>query len=73
MGLNVHPRHYSIGIEIKDNAINIERLSNGKYDVYYLERGEKNSCKTFDTETEALDNLIERLETNIRYGLDLSE
>ncbi len=70
--LNVHPKFYSIGVEIKDNAINIERLYNGKYAVYYLERGEKNDLKTFDTEEEALAELIKSLEVDLKYGLDLS-
>lgn len=71
--LNVHPKHYSIGGEIKDYAQNIERLHNGKYAYYYLERGEKNGFKVFDSEDEALLELIKGLEMNLKYGVNLSD
>ncbi len=70
--LNVPPRYYSIGEEIKDYAHNIEKLYNGTYAVYYLERGEKSGLKIFNTEEEALSKLIERLEEDIKDGLDIS-
>jgi hypothetical protein len=71
--LNIHPKFYSIGEEIKDNAENIEKRSNGSFLVYYLERGEKNNLKIFGSEEEALEELIHRLKINLDYGLDLSQ
>lgn len=70
--LNIHPKYFSIGSEIKENAYNIEKLFDGKYAVYYLERGEKIALKTFDSDEEALSQLISCLEKNLKYGLDLS-
>ncbi len=72
ISLNIHPKYFSISIEIKENAYNIEKLFDGKYAVYYLERGEKNELNTFDSEEEALSQLISCLEKNLKYGLDLS-
>jgi hypothetical protein len=71
--LNVNPIHYSIGQEIKDDACNIERLANGQYAVYYLERGEKCGLKVFDNEDEALLELIIKLEFNLKSGVDLTK
>lgn len=73
INLNIHPRHYSIGPEIKDNAYNIERVPNGHYAVYYLERGEKIGRKVFDTEEKALAELIASVKGNLKHGLDLSK
>lgn len=73
ISLNVHPKYYSVGVEIKDNAHNIERLYNGKYAVYYLEKGKKNGFIVFDSEEEALEELIKNLEFDLKYGLDLSK
>lgn len=73
IGMNIHPRHYTIGQEIKDYATNIELLANGKYAVYYLERGEKVGLKKFATEEEALTELIQNLEFEIKLGSDLTK
>ena len=73
LSLNIHPKYFSVGVEIKDNAYNIERYHDGRYAVYYLERGEKNGLKLFDTEEEALQQLMKGLEANLKYGLNLSE
>lgn len=70
--LNVPPKYYSIGGEIKDNAHNIELLPDRTYAVYYLERGEKAGKKIFRTKEEALAKLIERLKQDIADGLDLN-
>ncbi len=70
--LNVDIKYYSLGYEIKDNAYDIEKLSNNKFAVYYLERNEKVGLKIFETEIEALDHLIKSLSFNIKNGIDLS-
>lgn len=71
--MNVHPKYYSIGVEIKDDAYNVERLPNGKFAEYYMERGTNNGLKVFDTEQEALQQLVEDLKANMSYGVDLSK
>ncbi|MFY0482522.1 hypothetical protein ACI6PS_07935 [Flavobacterium sp. PLA-1-15] len=70
--LNIHPKFYSIGFDIKENAYNIERMFNGEYALFYLERGERINERVFKTEEEALLHLISSLEKNLKYGLDLS-
>lgn len=56
--LNISPRYYSLGGEIKDDAYNIEKLSNNQFAFYYLERKEKIGLKIFQTEVEVLDHFI---------------
>ena len=71
--LNLSSKYYSLGNEIKEDAYNIERLYNGKYALYFLERGEKVGLKIFNTENEAIGQLIQSLEFNIKIGHDLSD
>jgi|TARA_Y100000589_G_C26984647_1_gene560066 hypothetical protein len=71
--LKVDPKYYAIGGELKDNAHNVERLYNGTYAVYYLERGEKCGLKIFDTESEANIELLNSIKFDIENGLDLSQ
>lgn len=71
INLNIPPRYYSIGPEIKESAHNIELLASGKYALYYLERGEKVGMKIFDTEDDAMTALISRLKQDIADGLNL--
>lgn len=70
--LKVHPKHYAIGGELKDYAINVERMHNGQYAVYYSERGEKSKLKYYSDENEAYKDLLSRIKENLDYGLDLS-
>lgn len=45
--LNISTNYYSLGYELKNNAINIHTLPNGKYSIFSLdERGEKYVIKT---------------------------
>ncbi len=71
--LNVHEKFYGIDGEIKEGAYNLVRRSDGKYETYFLERGEKNGLRVFETENEAYTDLLKSIEVNIRYGLDLSK
>ena len=71
--LNVHPKYYSLGVEIKDLAYNIELMSNGSYAVYYLERNEKNGIKYYDRIEDAYQNLYDSIKFNIDQNLDLSK
>jgi len=71
--LKVHPKYYSLEIEIKDLAQNIERMPNGSYALYYLERNEKNRIEYFESIEEAYQNLYERIKFNIDHKLDLSK
>jgi hypothetical protein len=68
--LKIHPKHYAIGGELKDYAQNVEKLPNGKYAVYYLEKSEKNAIKYFDDEFSA--ELFDRYKKQVSYGLDFS-
>jgi hypothetical protein len=70
--LKIHPKHYAIGGELKDYAQNVEKLPNGKYAVYYLEKSEKNAIKYFDDEFSAFDELFDRYKKQVSYGLDFS-
>jgi hypothetical protein len=71
--LKIHPKYYSLGIEVKDLAYNIEQMPNGSYAVYYLERNEKCGIKYFDRVEDAYQNLYEGLKFNIDHNLDLSK
>lgn len=70
--LKIHPKYYSIGIEVKDNAYNIERIYDGTYAVYFLERGEKNDLHVFNDEEDANDFIYSIFLTHRKYGIDLS-
>ena len=70
--LNVSPKYYGILGNIKDDAYIIEQLSNGKYKVYYSERGEQCEVKVYENESEACKELLSRIEFNLSNGLDLS-
>lgn len=52
--LNIHPIHYSIGEELKDDALNIERIQNGTFNVYYSERNKRLDIRNFEKEEDAL-------------------
>ena len=71
--LNVDPRYYAYGGELKNNAYNIEKMYNGKFAVYYLERGEKCGLKVFDKETDANLELLNSLKFDLEHGLDLTK
>ena len=71
--LNVLPKYYSTGYEIKDYAYNIEQLASGSYAYYYLERGEKLGYKEFGSKTEALGKLIGDLKFNLLNNTDLTQ
>lgn len=68
----INEKYYSLGEEIKENAYNIELLPNGRYAVYYMERGEKSELKEFSNEEDANQNLFTRIVFNVENGLDLS-
>ncbi len=70
---NVNPRYYAIGGELKDNAYNVEKLTNGTYSVYFSERGEKCGLKTFGQENEANNALFNNVIFDLEHGLDLSK
>jgi hypothetical protein len=70
--LKVKAKYYSIGGELKDNAINVERLPNGEYAVYYLERGDKVGLRVFKSELEANTALYKRILFDIEQGLNLT-
>lgn len=70
--LNVSPKYYGILGNLKDDAYIIERLSNGKYKVYYSERNEQCEVKIFENESDACKELLSRIEFNLSNGLDLS-
>ncbi|MFO7951519.1 MAG: hypothetical protein R6U91_01735 [Bacillota bacterium] len=71
--LKVNPKHYAIGGELKDNAHNVERLADGSYATYYLERGEKCGLKIFDSEGQANESMLNSILFDLKNGLDLSQ
>ena len=44
---NVSSQYYSISEERKENTVNLEKISDDLYSVYYLERGEKIETRNF--------------------------
>jgi len=71
--LNVLPKYYSIGYEIKDYAYNIEKLAKGKYAFYYYERGKKMGYQEYESKCEALMKLIQKLKFNLDNKTDLTK
>jgi len=71
--LKILPKYYSIGYEIKDYAYNIERLADGRYAYYYLERAEKIGYQVYDNKVDALAKMIKALKSNLIYKIDLTK
>ena len=69
----ISPNGYSLGYEIKNCAINIHTLPNGKYYVFDLdERGRKKIIKTdIDTVEEAYDVVYNNLKAVIDQRREL--
>lgn len=61
---NVPADAYSLTGGLPNEAYCIEQGTDGKWDTYYCERGQRTSLRTFDTETEACDyffNCVKKL------------
>lgn len=68
----ISPNGYSLGYEIKNCAINIHTLPNGKYYVFDLdERGKKNIKTDIDTVEEAYDVVYNDLKAVIDQRREL--
>ena len=70
--LNVSPKYYGILGSLKDGAYLIEQTPDRKYKVYYSERGEQCEVNIFENESDACNELLNRIEFNLSNGLDLS-
>ena len=69
---NVASRYYSISEEKKENAVNLEKISDDLYCVYYLERGEKIEMKSFTKIEDAYDEVARVIKSWIDVGTDVS-
>jgi hypothetical protein len=60
--LFINPVAYSLEGGSCDECYILSKEGSGKWKVYYSERGLRSSCKTFDNEAEACEDLLRRLE-----------
>ena len=56
----IKPNRYSFDKEYPNESMCLNNL-NGKWEVYYSEKGQKSSLKSFDSESEACDYLYNLL------------
>lgn len=62
--LSINPDAYSLEGGLCDECYILSKERSGKWEVYYSERGLKSSCKIFDNEDEACEDLLKRLEND---------
>ena len=69
---NVASQYYSISEERKEYAVNLEKISDDLYSVYYLERGEKIEARNFTKIEDAYDEVARVIKSWIDLGSDVS-
>ena len=65
---NVSSKYYSLNGEFVGDDVFYVRENYGKWEVYYFERGLINNMRTFNSKSEAIENLYQRIKKALDLG-----